>query len=185
MKSLYDWVKRYGSPPDTSAGLAGYEQATLGTLRFDGLLTVATGGASNARHINKVGYLDEVSVTLRPVASNGSGPTNGFLEVSDLYVSSKAIQNFNSPRPTDFIFDLESRRFVMGRNEFGHDGILNASNMRPSDNVVGGFIWREDGVLVTDEFSGHYGMNWTPEIRSQYQSFMLNQGVAVAHRPWN
>ena len=116
-------------------------------------------------------------------AATGSGPAKGFLEVSDAYSSSKAVQGLSNSKPIDFIYDPVSKRFIMGRNQFGHDGILNAGKIPSSDAIVGGGIWKENGVLRTYEWSGHYGMNWTPENREQFKSFMRSHGVDVTHTP--
>ncbi|MCS3836421.1 filamentous hemagglutinin [Pseudomonas sp. JAI111] len=116
-------------------------------------------------------------------AANGSGPAKGFLEVSDAYSSSKAVQGLSNSKPIDFIYDPASQRFIMGQNQFGHDGILDAGKIPSSDAIVGGGIWKENGVLRTYEWSGHYGMNWTPELREQFKSFMSSHGVDVTHTP--
>ncbi|MDR7109784.1 two-partner secretion domain-containing protein [Pseudomonas frederiksbergensis] len=116
-------------------------------------------------------------------AANGSGPAKGFLEVSDAYSSSKAVQGLSNSKPIDFIYDPASQRFIMGKNQFGHDGILDAGKIPSSDAIVGGGIWKENGVLRTYEWSGHYGMNWTPELREQFKSFMSSHGVDVTHTP--
>ncbi|MBJ9978333.1 hypothetical protein IAE35_23175 [Pseudomonas sp. S75] len=105
------------------------------------------------------------------------------MEVSDAYASSKAVQGLNNSKPIDFIYDPVSQRFIMGRNQFGHDGILSAGKIPSSDAIVGGGIWRENGVLRTYEWSGHYGMNWTPQLREQFKSFMSSHGVNVTHTP--
>lgn len=60
----------------------------------------------------------------------------------------------------------------MGGNNLGHDGILMAGKVPSSENIVGGGIWNEGGVLRTYEWSGHYGMNWTPALREQFSVFM-------------
>jgi len=116
--------------------------------------------------------------------SVGSGPARGFLEVSDAYSSSRAVQNFASPRPADFIFDSRSQRFIMGNNPLGHTGILRAGGIAESEAIVGGRIVRQDGGLMTSEWSGHFGPNWTPEIRQRFQSFMQQRGVNINHTPW-
>lgn len=72
----------------------------------------------------------------------------------------------------------------MGNGPFGHDSILEAAGISPSENTVGGTIWRENGNLMTNEWSGHYGQNWTLEIRTQFQTFMQQQGVDITHIPW-
>lgn len=96
---------------------------------------------------------------------------------------SKAVQGLNNSKPIDFIYDPVSKRFIMGRNRFGHDGILDAGKIPSSDAIVGGVIWKENGVIRTYEWSGHYRMNWTPELREQFKSFMRSHGVDVTHTP--
>ncbi len=110
----------------------------------------------------------------------GSGPAKGFLEVSSNFKSSKAVQNLTNSKPIDFIFDPKSQRFIMGRNSLGHDGIRMAGNIGHKD-IVGGSIWRQNGKLMTDQSSGHYGTNWTASIRAQFTKFMKQNGVDVSH----
>ena len=39
-----------------------------------------------------------------------------------------------------------------------------------------------NGEIITNEMSGHYHKNWTPEIRAQFKSFLESQtGQAVKH----
>ncbi|MDD2029508.1 two-partner secretion domain-containing protein [Pseudomonas sp. 39167] len=125
----------------------------------------------------------EKNIAGAKATATGSGPAKGFLEVSDAYSSSKAVQGLNNSKPIDFIYDPVSQRFIMGRNQFGHDGVLNAGKIPSSDAIVGGGIWKENGVLRTYEWSGHYGMNWTPELRKQFKTFMSSHGVNVTHTP--
>jgi large repetitive protein len=37
---------------------------------------------------------------------------------------------------------------------------------------------------MTDEFSGHYGDRWTPELRQQFIDFMRSLGLPIEHTPW-
>lgn len=71
----------------------------------------------------------------------------------------------------------------MGRGPLGHDSVLQAGRITPSQNTVGGEIWRQNGVLRTDQSSGHYGRNWTPEIQQQFENFMQQHGVDIIHSP--
>ena len=130
-----------------------------------------------------------------PKPRRGSGPRPGFIEVSRDYNSSKAIQNFRSETPTDFIYDHKSDRFVLGANyrsrgrlmNRGHDEVANAAGISTEgrdQRIVGGRLSRQDGALVTDEFSGHYGPNWTPPIREKFVQFMKEHGVEVKHNAW-
>ncbi|WP_437624402.1 polymorphic toxin type 43 domain-containing protein [Sorangium sp. So ce1151] len=118
--------------------------------------------------------------------ARGSGPAAGFFEVSDAYRSSKAVQSFGAAKPVDFIFDSKSGRFIMStdRQPHGHDSILQAARISPHSGVVGGRISRQAEGLVTDEWSGHHGRNWTPEIRQQFVDFMNKHGVRITHTPW-
>ncbi|MEX2964351.1 polymorphic toxin type 43 domain-containing protein [Microbulbifer sp. TYP-18] len=113
-------------------------------------------------------------------AVRGSGPAKGFLEVSSNFKSSKAVQNLTNSKPIDFIFDPKSQRFIMGRNSLGHDGIRMAGKIGHK-NIVGGSIWRQNGKLMTDQSSGHYGTNWTASIREQFTKSMRQNGVDVSH----
>jgi hypothetical protein len=183
--------------------LTGYDECPA-ALAYDADIPIGTTGAGTASIVTiqaKCGYGDVPDSSIRidspPSAwpavfskflaaeTVGSGPASGFLEVSDAYASSKAVQNFASPTATDFIFDSQSGRFIMGDGGIlGHDGILAAGKITPSETTVGGTIWRENGSLMTDEWSGHYGQNWTPEIRQQFQNFMQQNGVNITHTPW-
>lgn len=141
--------------------------------------------ADGVEAVGEAGAVAEPAIeAAADAASVGSGPASGYLEVSDAYSSSAAVRNFASPDPTDFIFDSQSERFVMGTGPQGHNSILQAAGISPSDSIVGGGIWREDGGLMTNEFSGHFGMNWTPEIRLQFQGFMQSNGVNITRFPW-
>jgi len=72
----------------------------------------------------------------------------------------------------------------MGNNALGHDGILDAMGISDRSQVVGGTIWRdENGILNTDEWSGHYGTNWNDFIRTQFQDFMQQKNVDITHTP--
>ena len=52
-------------------------------------------------------------------------------------------------------------------------------------NVVGGRLNRVNGALKTNEWSGHYGQNWTPQTREQFVDFLTNAtGQGVEHSKW-
>jgi hypothetical protein len=111
---------------------------------------------------------------------DGSGPKPGFLEVSSRVKSTKAVQNFRGKRPVDFRYDPDNGRFVMGNHPLGHGGIPGGF----PDSAPGGRIRFENGELITDEWSGHYGHLWTPEIRAKFVDFMKQNGVDITHFPW-
>jgi hypothetical protein len=114
--------------------------------------------------------------------SVGSGPSRGFIEVSESYSSVNAVKNFQG-KGTDFIFDTQTNRFVMGNNPSGHTGIANVMGVAESQQgrLVGGTIYRENGVLMTNEHSGHFGHLWNDANRAQFQQFMNNSGVGSTH----
>jgi hypothetical protein len=117
---------------------------------------------------------------------HGSGPKPGFLEVSDRVKSTKAVQNFRGKTPVDFLYDPEAGQFVMGRNPLGHEGIpLGGMGGKPGRPLVGGRIRFENGKLITDEWSGHYGQNWTPKYRANFVDFMKQRGIDINHTPWS
>ena len=131
--------------------------------------------------IRGVNYVSSVLWVLRNgTKAVGSGPAKGFLEVSSNFKSSKAVQNLTNSIPIDFIFDPKSQRFIMGKNSLGHDGIRMAGGIGHKD-IVGGSIWRQNGKLMTDQSSGHYGTNWTASIREQFTTFMKQNGVDISH----
>ena len=61
----------------------------------------------------------------------------------------------------------------------GHDAIPGVSS-----NAPGGRIRFDNGGLITDEWSGHYGHLWTPDIRKKFVDFMKQHGVDIYHIPW-
>jgi hypothetical protein len=101
------------------------------------------------------------------------------LEVSKKVKSTKAIQNFKGKNAVDFRYDPDSCRFVMGNNALGHEGIPGFPSSAP-----GGRIRFENGRLITDEWSGHFGNLWTPELRTKFVNFMKENGVNITHIPW-
>ena len=38
--------------------------------------------------------------------------------------------------------------------------------------------------ILTNEHSGHYGQNWMPETRNQFQNVMEGYGLPVMHSAW-
>lgn len=114
--------------------------------------------------------------------TTGSGPARGFIEVSESYSSVNAVKNFQG-KGTDFIFDTQTGRFVMGNNPSGHTGIAQVMGVAEAQQgrLVGGTIYRQNGVLMTNEHSGHFGHLWNDANRAQFQQFMNNSGVGSTH----
>ena len=123
--------------------------------------------------------LEGIASNTRKIA--GSGPKSGFLEISENTKSANAVKHFQGKKPVDFRYDPESGRFVMGNNPLGHSGMPGFPESAP-----GGRIRLENGKLVTDEHSGHFGELWTPKIREQFVDFMKKHGVTITHTiMWN
>jgi len=61
--------------------------------------------------------------------------------------------------------------------------VLSKSVLIFSDNVVGGGIWKGNGVLRAYEWSGYYWMSWASSIREEFKAFMNFHGVDVMHSP--
>lgn len=98
----------------------------------------------------------------------------------------------------EFVWDPINIRFatiIRGIKLHGspHETLARAINA-DENHVCGGIIRypdTPDGVtrslstlekIVTCEFSGHYHMNWTPEIRYQYVKYMrMRTGLPVEH----
>jgi RHS repeat-associated protein len=151
---------------------------------------LAVGGLAGARTVR--GPAD-------PTTMSGSGPAPGLLEVSSRYQSSSAVRNFQSAKPVDFVFDAKTGRFVVGTNVVigregammrmnrGHPETATQAGMALDSQVVGGHIRFHKGQLMTSEWSGRLGQNWTPAIRAQYLQHLERYGVSVRHFegfPW-
>jgi hypothetical protein len=72
----------------------------------------------------------------------------------------------------------------MGNSPLGHPGILNVAGITPSESTVGGQIFLGNDGLTTTEWSGHFGQNWTPALREEFQNFMQQNGVNIVHHNW-
>ncbi|WP_143568896.1 polymorphic toxin type 43 domain-containing protein [Streptomyces amritsarensis] len=116
---------------------------------------------------------------------DGSGPARGVLEVSDRVKSVGAVKNFNPKGERDFVFDPTTGRFATGADQGvgGHDFLGSAIGADKS-TMVGGRLRRgPDGELQTNQWSGHYGMNWDDSARKAFQDFMGQHGITVSHTP--
>ncbi|MFE9880711.1 polymorphic toxin type 43 domain-containing protein [Streptomyces sp. NPDC005784] len=118
---------------------------------------------------------------------HGSGPMPGVIEVGNRAKSVGALKNGFFPSiPRDFVFDPTTGRFATGSSQgvLGHDGLRAAIGGDPA-NIVGGRISRSsNGEFITDEWSGHYGHQWTPGIRTQFANFMHENGLDAIHTSW-
>ena len=140
---------------------------------------------NQGREVQRIPDTDSLNPSLQEGPGfKGSGPAPGFIEISSGVRSTGAIESLNPNRPMDFVFDPVNKRFVVGsrKRPFGHDGIMDAAGRGiRNPNSVGGRIGRRDGILYTDEWSGHYGMRWNNTLRQQFESFKQEFGLDIPH----
>lgn len=118
----------------------------------------------------------------------GSGPVSGVLEVSGRVKSVGAFRNYNPRAGAEYVFDPATSRFAVGRPA-ADSGLKGSPHQQLAESigadqsgVVGGMLRRgPGGEFITDEMSGHFYQNWTPEIRSQFTDFMQRFGLDVVH----
>lgn len=114
-------------------------------------------------------------------AWKGAGPIAGTIGVSPATESIKALQNFSPGNGVEYVFDTITSTFVVGNGTMKHSPLA-ASIGADTNLVVGGIFSRgTNGSILTNEGSGHFWQNWTPEIRQQYVDFMKSMGVNVIH----
>ncbi|MBD0376455.1 MAG: hypothetical protein ICV51_12585 [Flavisolibacter sp.] len=120
---------------------------------------------------------------------SGSGPVSGVLEISANVKSVGAFLNYKPSQAIEFVFDPATNRFLVGKPNINlggspHQQLVKAGGLE-SDNIVGGMFKRgQNGELITNEFSGHFHQNWTPEIRKQFVKFMESQTKQkITHTP--
>ena len=117
----------------------------------------------------------------------GSGPTAGVLGVNASSTSVKAIQNFFPKKGSiEFVFDPKTKTFVVGAPKSGFTGSPHQQLARSigadEATVVGGVFRRgSNGQILTNEMSGHFWRNWSPQVRQQFTDTMSRYGLKVDH----
>ncbi len=166
-----------------------------GTLSEDTWMVLKSAGAGaaigavlgpTARVIQLKGRVGKILAANSGARLAGSGPAAGVLEVSPLVKSTKAFQNYSPGSSVEFVFDPSSSRFVVGKAAGAGSPHQNlAATINGNSSVVGGMFQRgSNGQILTNEFSGHYWQNWTPQIRTQFQSFLESStGQSMIHTP--
>ena len=122
----------------------------------------------------------------------GSGPKSGVLGINDNSISNKAIMNYYPKEGgIEYVFDAETNTFVVGKVEGGygspHQKLADSIGADQSAKTTLGGTFSRDylGKIITTENSGHFGKNWTPELRTQFKSVMKSYGLEVYHESWN
>lgn len=131
-----------------------------------------------------------------PPSFSGSGPVPGVIAVHPGVSSTRALENFvpANGQGIEFVFDPKTNTFAVGKpkdpSSFGLTGSphqqLAGSIDADTTTVVGGTFTRgKNGEIVTTENSGHFGQNWTSEVREQYKNFLESvTGQKVDHEIW-
>ncbi len=123
----------------------------------------------------------------------GSGPVPGVIEVSQRTKSVAAIKNFFPKQGSiEFVFDLSTNTFVVGLPKSGlltlespHQSLVRVSGTNPKKVVGGTFKRGENGLIITDENSGHFGHRWNDKNRKQFREFLEEKlGVKIEHQVW-
>lgn len=136
-----------------------------------------------------------VSEDIPPVTFTGSGPVPGVIAIHPKVQSTKALENYVPKNGSiEFVYDPKTKTFAVGKPNdpiaaglqgSPHQQLAGSINADPT-TLVGGTLQRgKNGEFITNEFSGHYGQNWTPEVRAQYREFLESMtGKKVDHEIW-
>ena len=66
-----------------------------------------------------------------------------------------------------------------------HQALAKTIGADNSSTTVGGIFTRgNSGEIITNELSGHFGKNWTPELRIEFVEVMKSYGLDVLHESW-
>ena len=170
-----------------AGGVAGGVRPRQPTLR-EGETAGAQAGKSEA-YWSKVKI--ETGGVKTPTSWQGSGPAPGVLGLEPGSVSSKAIQNYfpsTKNGSIEFVFDPKTSTFAVGKptTNLGGSPHQQLAETIKSDGsaLVGGMFRRgPNGEVITNEFSGHYWKNWTPEVRAKFEQTLKQYDLNVKHHP--
>ena len=168
--------------PDTSDGISGADVAVGGAgLVATGyvLQKVARGGwlSKALNHFGLGGKSQQIPTW------QGSGPQSGILALNELSKSNAAITNFRTQSSVEYIFDPSTSTFALRSNRSGAMHSKLADSIGADRNVtVGGLLSTDgDGIIRTNEASGHFHQNWNDSVRQQFVQEMGKYGIVVEH----
>lgn len=129
-------------------------------------------------------FLNDADLESTPYLK-GSGPAPGVLEISSASKSTASFQNYH-PRggAIEYVFDPATRTFLVGDAPVAGSPHESLVKLIPDvgEKPVGGMFGRgPNGEFETNEFSGHYWKNWTPDVRRDFVSFMMKHGIEIKH----
>ena len=183
-------VNRYTIPPSV---LKEYNEALSGErsgLNIAGALVNAAAAGALVKAELKAAT-GELKATVGEANANvvtplkGSGSVPGVIELNSNIKSSKAFQNGLSKEARDFVYDPTTQKFAMaGKNAeyLKHYGLRRIIGATETNVVDGRIKLGSNGEILTSEWSGTYGQNWTPEIVKKFQEFMnKTSGKEIKH----
>jgi hypothetical protein len=137
--------------------------------------------------VAKVGGLEG---TIGKSKWKGSGPAFGVIGITN-ETKVGALRNYSPKAGVEFVYNSVSKTFVVGKPARGlfngspHEKLAQSINAS-GNGTVGGFFSRgKNGEIITNENSGHYGTNWTPEIRNNFTNWLGERtGLPVIHQKW-
>jgi hypothetical protein len=85
------------------------------------------------------------------------------------------------------VFDPTTNTFAVGKPNVNlsgspHEQLASAIGADRNRVVGGEFSRGPNGEIMTNEQSGHYWRNWTPEVRQQFVETMQQYGLQIIHR---
>ncbi|NOK01954.1 hypothetical protein HNV27_10110 [Myxococcus xanthus] len=194
-QSAYESTLKEGllalNPLPTSEEELALQMATGGTGKIVFKLAKVGLAVRNQRNIAKLGHAAEtarsgVDSSLKAVLK-GSGPASGVIEVSSRVRSVAAFKNYRpSQSAIEFVFDPKTETFlvgsVQGAGASPHQKLAALIGADPGTVVGGMFSRGKNGEFLTNEGSGHFWRNWTPEVRAQFVDSMRRMtGDVVEH----
>jgi hypothetical protein len=104
--------------------------------------------------------------------------------VSSRVKSTGAFENLSPAAPRNFVFDPENERLLVGgaMKDGGQWGLSTSVGMNEDTGVGGELIRGPGGEYLTNEVSGHYGVNWTDAVRQQFAEFISRFGSTCSTR---
>lgn len=122
----------------------------------------------------------------------GSGPVPGVIGINANSTSNVAIKNYSPKEGMEFVFDASTNTFVVGKDKYNvgggspHQKLADSigADQTASTTLGGVFKKGSDGKIYTSENSGHFGINWTPTLRTHFIEAMREYGVEVIHEAW-
>lgn len=177
-----------------------YEESFVAALGMYFLSELAVarslGKSAIAAEASVVPEVPKTSAAQTKVSANdellhGTGSVPNVIEVSSRTKSVGALKNYTPKggKAVEFVYDPVKDSFAVGVAKRGkglspHQKLGDSINADPRTLVGGHFGRGPNGMIFTDEFSGHYNHNWTPQIRIQFVDFLESRlGVLVEHWP--